>query len=154
MAFSHLALATSDLEATHRFYTEAMGFTLVHVEGAPTDVPPGWLRHVFYDTGDGSLIAFVQLHDERFADIDASISRGLGLPSWVNHIAFDAADDAALDDALQRLLSCGHDVVRMEHTHGRSIYAEDPNGNTVEWAYRDALLGRRAGTCTCATTAT
>jgi catechol 2,3-dioxygenase-like lactoylglutathione lyase family enzyme len=85
MTFSHIALATSDLEATHRFYTEAIGFTLVHVEGAPTDVPPGWLRHAFYDTGDGSLIAFMQLHDERFADIDASISRGLGLPSWVNH---------------------------------------------------------------------
>src|SRR2546421_509771 len=29
MAFHHVALATRDLEATHRFYTEAMGFELV-----------------------------------------------------------------------------------------------------------------------------
>jgi catechol 2,3-dioxygenase-like lactoylglutathione lyase family enzyme len=135
MAFSHVALATNDLSATHRFYTEAMGFTLVHVEGAPTDSPPGWLRHAFYDTGDGSLLAFVELHDERFVDIDAAMSRGLGLPTWVNHLAFDAADDRALDDALERWLECGYDVVKMEHTHGRSIYAEDPNGNTIEWSY-------------------
>jgi catechol 2,3-dioxygenase-like lactoylglutathione lyase family enzyme len=135
MAFNHVALATRDLLATHRFYTEAMGFTLVHVEGASTDAQPGWLRHAFYDTGDGSLLAFVELHDERFTDFDAAISRGLGLPAWVNHLAFDAADDRALDDALERWLTCGHDAVRMEHTHGRSIYTEDPNGNTIEWSH-------------------
>ena len=134
MAFNHVALATRDLPGTHRFYTEAMGFPLVHVEGAATDAPPGWLRHAFYDTGDGSLLAFMELHDERFADFDAAISRGLGLPTWVNHLAFDAADDGALDDALERWLRCGHDAVRMEHSHGRSIYTEDPNGNTIEWS--------------------
>ena len=88
MAFHHLALATTDLAATHRFYTEAMGFELVMVEGAPTEVEGGWLRHVLYDTGDGTLLAFVELHDDRCRDFDPAISRGLGLPSWVNHIAF------------------------------------------------------------------
>ena len=29
MSFHHVALATNDLEATHAFYTDAMGFTLV-----------------------------------------------------------------------------------------------------------------------------
>src|SRR3954454_17914407 len=120
MPFNHVALATRDLSATHRFYTEAMGFELVHVEGAPTDAPPGWLRHAFYDTGDGSLLAFVELHDERFTDFDAAISRGLGLPTCVNQLAFDAADDQALNAGLERLLACGHDVVGMGHTHGRS----------------------------------
>lgn len=114
---------------------QAMGFTLVHVEGAVTDAPPGWLRHAFHDTGDGSLLAFVELHDERFPDFDAAISRGLGLPAWVNQLAFDAADSEALNDALERRLKCGNDVVRMEHTHGRSIYTEDPNGNTIEWSH-------------------
>jgi catechol 2,3-dioxygenase-like lactoylglutathione lyase family enzyme len=133
MGFHHLALATGDLEATHRFYTEAMGFTLVHVEGADTEEPGGWLRHAFYDTGDGTVLAFMELHDERCHVSDFAISRGLGLPSWVNHLAFRAADVDDLDTARDRLIRFGHDVVAMRHNHGRAIYTEDPNGNVIEW---------------------
>ena len=74
MAFHHLALATTDLAATHCFYTEAMGFELVMVEGAPTEVEGGWMRHVLYDTGDGTLLAIVELHDDRCRDFDPAIS--------------------------------------------------------------------------------
>ena len=57
MGFNHVAIATRNLEAAHQFYTEAMGFRLVHVEAG--DAPEGdvWFRHVFYDTGDGSMLA-------------------------------------------------------------------------------------------------
>jgi catechol 2,3-dioxygenase-like lactoylglutathione lyase family enzyme len=134
MAFHHLALATTDLPATHRFYTEAMGFSLVHVEDGATDAADGWFHHALYDTGDGTLMAFMEVHDERCVDFDAAISRGLGLPSWVNHIAFGVDDLDALDAARDRWLGCGHDVVQMQHSHGTSIYTEDPNGNTIEWA--------------------
>ena len=133
MAFHHLALATTDLAATHRFYTDAMGFTLVHVEDAATDVPDGWLHHVFYDTGDGTCMAFMELHDERCTHFDPAISRGLGLPAWVNHIAFAVDDLKALDTALTRWLAHGHDVVKMRHNHGTSIYTEDPNGMLLEF---------------------
>ena len=64
MAFHHVALATRDIDATHRFYTEVMGFTLVKAVVAPTP-NGGWARHVFYDTGDG-MIAFWDLHDSLF----------------------------------------------------------------------------------------
>ena len=62
MAFHHVALATTDLPATHRFYTEAMGFTLVKAVVAPTpEGGGGWAKHVFYDTGGthqpGAVIA-------------------------------------------------------------------------------------------------
>jgi len=134
MAFHHIALATTDLCATHRFYTEAMGFTLAHVEDSETDLPGGWLHHVFYDTGDGTCMAFMEVHDERIGDFDPAISRGLGLPAWINHIAFGVDDLEALDRALVRWLANGCDVIRMQHNHGTSIYTEDPNGNTIEWA--------------------
>ena len=127
-------LATTDLAATHRFYTEAMGFTLVHVEDGATDAPDGWFHHALYDTGDGTLMAFMEVHDDRCVDFDPAISRGLGLPSWVNHIAFGVDDLDALDAAQLRWLACGQDVVKMRHSHGTSIYTEDPNGNTIEWA--------------------
>jgi catechol 2,3-dioxygenase-like lactoylglutathione lyase family enzyme len=137
MAFSHLGLATGDLEATHRFYTDAMGFPLVHVEAASTETPGGWLRHALYDTGDGTLLAFQELHDERCEGVDFAISRGLGLPPWVNHLAFRADTLSDLDAARDRWLGFGCDVVGMRHTHGSSVYTEDPNGNVVEWAYTE-----------------
>jgi len=42
--------ATRDVEATHRFYTEAMGFELMKVEVGKTD--GGWAKHLFYSTGE------------------------------------------------------------------------------------------------------
>lgn len=133
MAVDHIGLATGNLGAAHRFYTEAMGFTLVHVEGAATDAPDSWLRHALYDTGDGTVLALQELHDTRAVGVDFAISRGLGLPSWVNHIAFRADSALDLDAARDRLLAFGVDCVTMDHTHSRSVYAEDPDGNTVEW---------------------
>jgi catechol 2,3-dioxygenase-like lactoylglutathione lyase family enzyme len=134
MGFHHVALATNDLLATHRFYTEAMGFPLVHVEDGTTDLPGGWFRHALFDTGDGSLLAFMELHDDRCREFDPAISRGLGLPSWVNHLAFEVDGLEALDDARDRWLRCGLDVVRMQHHHCTSVYTDDPNGTLVEWA--------------------
>ena len=45
MGISHIALAVKDLEATHRFYTDVMGFDLVKVEIADMRGGAwGWLR--------------------------------------------------------------------------------------------------------------
>jgi catechol 2,3-dioxygenase-like lactoylglutathione lyase family enzyme len=141
MGFHHVALCTLDLEATHRFYTEAMGFELAHVEDGETEVAGGWFRHVLYDTGNGELLAFMDLHDERRPNHDLSISRGVGLPSWVNHLAFGVEDLDGLDAARDRWLAHGVDVVRMQHNHGVSIYTDDPNGNVVEWSCQTRPYG-------------
>ena len=81
MGFHHLAIATRDAEANHAFYTESMGFTLDRTVVAPTDTG-GWARHLFYDTGNGEMIAFWDLHDDTIGDFEPSISTGLG-PSTV-----------------------------------------------------------------------
>jgi catechol 2,3-dioxygenase-like lactoylglutathione lyase family enzyme len=62
MGFHHLALATRDIKATHEFYTAAMGFDLVKVAVGPAG-KRGFAKHLFYDTGNGELIAFWDLHD-------------------------------------------------------------------------------------------
>ena len=61
MAFHHVAITTRDLEASNRFYTDAMGFELVKVDVIPF-LEGGWARHLFYDTGNGELIALWDLH--------------------------------------------------------------------------------------------
>lgn len=132
MAFHHLALATRDLPATHRFYTEAMGFTLAKVVIGPTETPDGWARHVFYDTGGDGLMAFWELNDDTLPDFDPAISTGIGLPPWVNHVAFAATPDT-LPACRDRWLDAGIDVAEVDHGFCISIYATDPNGVLVEW---------------------
>jgi catechol 2,3-dioxygenase-like lactoylglutathione lyase family enzyme len=131
MAFHHVALATRDIDATHRFYTEVMGFTLVKAVVAPTP-NGGWARHVFYDTGDG-MIAFWDLHDPKMVDFDPAISTGLGLEPWVNHVAFGARDLDDIEGRKQRWLDAGFDDVEIDHGFCVSVYANDPNGILVEW---------------------
>jgi catechol 2,3-dioxygenase-like lactoylglutathione lyase family enzyme len=132
MGFHHLALATRDLEATHAFYTEAMGFELVKAVVAPTENEGGWAKHVFYDTGGDGLLAFWDLHDDQIPEFDPAISTGAGLPPWVNHVAFHAVP-ADLDGLLQRWLDQGIDCLEVDHGFCASIYAMDPNGILVEW---------------------
>lgn len=102
------------------------------VEAAPTLEQTGWARHVFFDTGDGQLFAVWDLHDATIPEFDPAISRGLGLPTWVNHIAFAASSLDDLAARRQRLLDHGHDVIEIDHGWCRSIYANDPNGTLVE----------------------
>ena len=133
MGFHHVAFAASDLAATHRFYTEAMGFRLIKAVAAPTDAPGGWAKHLFYDTGGNGLIAFWELHDERMTGNDTAISLGLGYEPWVNHLAFDAVDLDGIESGKQRWLDCGYDVMEVDHGFCVSIYTMDPNRILVEW---------------------
>lgn len=140
MAFHHVAVAVRDIRSSHRFYSEAMGFELVKVDIVPIG-KHGWARHLFYDTGGGEMLALWDLHDESLAEFDPAISTGLGLPVFVNHIAFAAADLADLDARSDRWLANGQDVVRVDHGWCESIYATDPNGTLVEWCFITQPLG-------------
>lgn len=157
MGISHIALAVRDIEATHRFYTDVMGFTLVKTEVVPKG--GGFARHVFYSTGPESdqLMAFWDLaHDPGAGDFRTDISRDLGLDVMVNHFAFTADSLDDLDAHKQRWLERGRTVMQIDHGWITSIYTEDPDGNVVEFAIvtrpfteddaRDALLNLEADT--------
>ena len=136
MSFHHVALATNDLAATHEFYTEAMGFTLVKAVVNPTP-EGGWAKHVFYRTEDpsggaGSMIAFWELHGD-YPEFDSALSRAVGLPDWVNHLAITAVDEQHFDAVIERWLDHGHEAVEIDHGFCRSAYTNDPNGTLVEW---------------------
>ena len=133
MAFHHLAIATRDVKATHDFYTRAMGFALVKVEVARAG-KRGFAKHLFYDTGNGEMIAFWDFHDPRLReDWSPAISDALGLPHWANHIAFAARDLAELEARRRRWLEHGLDVMEIDHGWCTSIYTDDPNGILVEF---------------------
>ena len=141
MGFHHVAIATKDVEANHVFYTEAMGFELAKVEVARVG-REGWARHLFYDTGDGAMIAFWDFHDVGLAgEWTPAISDGLGLPHHANHLAFAARDAADLDARRQRWQEHGCEVREIDHGWCRSIYADDPNGILVEFCLTTRPLG-------------
>jgi catechol 2,3-dioxygenase-like lactoylglutathione lyase family enzyme len=134
MPFDHVALATCDLDAAHRFYTEAVGFELARVDVVDLD-NGGWLRHVFYDTGNGEIFALFDLHDDSIGEYRTDISTGLGLPGFVNHIAYAASSLDDLERRKQRLLDHGHDCVIIDHGTAISLYVEDPDGITIEFTH-------------------
>jgi len=141
MGFHHTAFATRDLMATHRFYTKSMGFELAKVVAAPSP-EGGWAKHVFYETGKDEYIAFWELHDMKLRENwSPALSKGQGLPTWVNHLAFRAGDLADLEARKQRWLEHGHSVAEIDHGWCRSIYTEDPNGTLVEFCTTTKELG-------------
>jgi catechol 2,3-dioxygenase-like lactoylglutathione lyase family enzyme len=133
MGFHHIAIATKDVKANHEFYTGPMGFSLEKVQvGRSGD--SGFAKHLFYDTGNGEMIAFWDFHDPDLpADWSPAISTGAGLPIWANHIAFAATDLDDLARRRERLLDHGVDVMEIDHGWCTSIYAQDPNGILVEF---------------------
>lgn len=134
----HLAITPKNFARSHTFYTEVMGFKLVKIvkRQAMGGAKAGWTKHVFYDTGEGSLFVLWDLHltDVNPADDwDPSISIGLGLPWWINHIAFEVKDLAELEQKKQHWLACGLKVSEVDHEFIKSIYSKDPDGNMVEF---------------------
>jgi catechol 2,3-dioxygenase-like lactoylglutathione lyase family enzyme len=150
MGFHHVALATHDTAATHRFYTEVMGFELVKVVASSTPPAPGvdpadhsgFSKHFFYSTGaanesgDPGMIAFWEINDEAIGDdFGTNLNTAAGLPWWVNHVAFDAATRDDLDAHRRRWQEHGFTVLEIDHEFCVSIYINDPSGNMVEFCH-------------------
>ena len=145
MGFHHVALATRDTAETHRFYTEVMGFELVKVVVAPNPGDHGgWSKHFFYatgvagdpTTGDEGMIAFWEIHDSMIGDeFPVDMNKSVGLPWWVNHIAFDSPTREDLERHRERWRAHGHTVLEVDHEFCVSIYIRDPNRNMVEFCH-------------------
>lgn len=137
---NHLALITTDMDATVRFYHGVLGARLVATIGND------FFRHYFFEFGSEQTVAFFEYRDielERFA-------KPAGVPDkrapQFDHISFNLPDEHALEDLRERLLEHGCEVTEVvDHTFVRSIYFTDPNGIALEasWWAIDAT-GREA----------
>jgi catechol 2,3-dioxygenase-like lactoylglutathione lyase family enzyme len=131
MPMHHVAYACRDIVATTAFYEDLMGFPLVHTEVSGEG--EHFLRHVFFDTGDGSCIAFFDLHGVgETPNWSTSLADPNGVPVWVNHIAFRA--DRELQESVRERMIAADVKPLMELDHGwcHSLYYLDPNGIMVE----------------------
>ncbi|MGV0036675.1 MAG: VOC family protein [Candidatus Azotimanducaceae bacterium WSBS_2022_MAG_OTU7] len=126
----HVAYRCRDAKETVDFYqrTLDMDFVLAIAEDeVPSTKEPDPYMHVFLDAGMGNVLAFFELPNSPTMDRDQNT------PDWVQHIAFELENMAALEAALIRLQSEGLDVVGpTDHGIFQSIYFRDPNGHRLE----------------------
>jgi catechol 2,3-dioxygenase-like lactoylglutathione lyase family enzyme len=135
IGFSHVGLATHDMDATIRFYRDVLGFPKVKEERL-SFAEGGTVRHVFFDCGHGQMLAFIEAKAVPGTrdDFDTGINRGLGVPSGMYHVAFAAETLEQLDDLKRHLVQHGIDVsIVIDHETGRSIYFQDPNEVQLEY---------------------
>jgi catechol 2,3-dioxygenase-like lactoylglutathione lyase family enzyme len=122
---NHLALVTPDMDATVRFYAGVLGMPLV------ATLMAGPMRHYFFEMADGNTVAFFEVAGtETFA-------KPAGGPSdrtiQLDHLAFNVADEHALELLRKRLLAADCEVTGVvDHGILRSVYFHDPNGIALE----------------------
>ena len=117
----HVALPVNDARAAHRFYSEVLGLALVEALSGDEWEGRAWLMMIFADT-HGRRVALCAyggppLERER-------------IPTDARHYAFAARSLAPW----KRRLAAAR-VAYREEDHGggqRSIYFDDPSGNTLE----------------------
>jgi catechol 2,3-dioxygenase-like lactoylglutathione lyase family enzyme len=126
----HFAYRCRDAEETRHFYEDVLGLPLVVAvahDRVPSTGESQPYVHLFFALRDGSMVAFFDLFDGRAYEPDPHT------PPWVNHLALRVADRAALDQAKDRLVAQGVDVVGVvDHGWFDSIYFFDPNGIRLE----------------------
>jgi catechol 2,3-dioxygenase-like lactoylglutathione lyase family enzyme len=125
-AILETALYADDLDAAERFYRDVVGLAVIgKVDG----------RHVFFRCGGGVLLVFNPEATKIPPPPDARMpvpphgARGAG------HMCFSASAEEL--EGWRRRLTAHRVEVESEvewPSGGRSIYARDPAGNSVEWA--------------------
>jgi catechol 2,3-dioxygenase len=134
---NHLVLNVRDLEESHRFWTEILGFRQVG-ELKPTPQRPNPPKMRFYsgDRGGQTHHHDIALVENRDLPAPPADWKMFGMPLAVNHIAITLPDREAWSRQLAYLQARGVKFDRrVEHGMTHSLYIHDPNGYGVELLY-------------------
>lgn len=131
----HVAYRCKNAKETTEWYQKMlnMDFILAFAENnVPSTKAPDPYMHIFLDAGMGNVLAFFELPTQ------PEMGRDENTPLWVQHIALEVEDLAALQAAREHLEANGVNVLGITN-HGifHSIYFFDPNGHRLELTYND-----------------
>ena len=123
----HLALITTDMDATVRFYHGVLGARLV------ITLETSAFKHYFFEFDQANTVAFFEYFDE---PVD-TYAKPAGVPfaqaAQFDHLALALADEEALLRLRDRLKEHNCEVTDVvDHGILRSIYFSDPNGIALE----------------------
>jgi catechol 2,3-dioxygenase-like lactoylglutathione lyase family enzyme len=124
---NHLALITTDMDATVRFWHGVLDARLVVTLATPA------FKHYFFEIAPGNTVAFFEYIGQK---ID-TFAKPAGVPyehaAQLDHISFNLPDEEALHRLQNRLKEHGCEVTDVvDHGLLRSIYFTDPNGIALE----------------------
>ncbi|MGQ9368229.1 VOC family protein [Azospirillum sp. ST 5-10] len=126
----HVAYRCNDAKETVAFYRDVLNMDFlvaISEERVPSTKEPDPYMHVFLDAGNGNILAFFEIPNS------PPMGRDPNTPAWVQHIAFQVEDEAALLAAKAALEARGLPVVGpTDHAIIKSIYFFDPNGHRLE----------------------
>ena len=133
-AVQHLVLRVRDIEKSHRFYTEILGFE----QCGELDRGKFGQQMRFYrgDAGHHHDLALAQLAEPETAPAPESPWRMFGRTPGIDHIAIRYPDRESWMSQLAWMQANGVEFrVRGNHGMTHSAYIEDPDGNGLEILY-------------------
>jgi catechol 2,3-dioxygenase-like lactoylglutathione lyase family enzyme len=136
---NHLALVTSDMDATIRFYRDLLGMRLLAGLGSK-----GY-RHYFFEISAADLIAFFEWPGaEKMPLKDHGVPvKG---PCAFDHLAIAVQDSEDLKTIKKKLSTAGFWVSEIiDHGFIHSVYSFDPNDIAIEfsWAVPEVDIRKR-----------
>lgn len=126
---NHLAMVTSDMDQTIRFWRDLLGLRLVAGLGRR-----GY-RHYFLEISPSDLIAFFE-----WPGVEPIAERDHGTPVKgpvvFDHVSIGVAEQADLWEIQGRLQAAGFWASEViDHGFIHSLYSFDPNGIPIEFSY-------------------
>ena len=140
---NHLAMVTSDMDMTIRFWRDLLGMRLVAGLGEP-----GY-RHYFFEISPTDMLAFFE-----WPDVKPVEEKDHGYPVKgrvaFDHVSFGVETIDDLWDLRDRLMAADFPVSGViDHGFIRSIYTWDPNGVPVEFSARTPEVDVRGNPAMC-----
>ena len=126
---NHLAMVTSDMDATIRFWTDLLGMRLLAGLGHPA------YRHYFFEISPDHMIAFFE-----WPGVKPAVEKDHGAPVKgpvvFDHVALGVQSQGALWELKDKLEAAGFwasEVV--DHGFIHSLYSFDPNNIPIEFSF-------------------
>jgi catechol 2,3-dioxygenase len=137
VGLNHLVLNVRDLDESHRFWTELLGFKQVgELKPSPTRPNPPRMRFYSGDHGGALNHHDVALVENPSLPPPPAEWSMYGAPTAINHIAITLPNREAWLRQLAFLQRRGVKFDRrVEHGMTHSLYIHDPNGYGVELLY-------------------
>ena len=137
IGINHLVLNVRDLEESHRFWTEIVGFRQVaELRATPQRPNPPKMRFYSGERGGGAHHHDIALVENRDLPPPPKEWSMFGVALAVNHIAITLPSREAWLSQLAYLQSRGVKFDRrVNHGMTHSLYIHDPNGYGVELLY-------------------